>query len=411
MLVRKGFKFALRPTEAQESAMRQFAGSCRYVWNRALAEQRERFEQGEKRLGYVDMARLLTDWRNDAGIPWLADAPCAIQQQALRDQERAFVNFFAGRAARPRFREKGKDDSFRFPDPLKIQLDQGNARIRFPKLGWVRYRKSRNIEGAMRNVTVSRRGDRWYMSVQTEFETPDSIHPHAETAVGVDLGVARFATLSDGTFIPPLDSFRTMEKRLAREQRKLSHKVRRSSNWRKQKRRLARLHARIADARADFLHKASTALAKSHGVVVLEDLRVSAMSASARGTADAPGCNVRAKAGLNKAILDQGWSEFRRQLEYKLAWHGGQLVVVNPRNTSRMCAACGHIAGENRKTQASFVCVACGHVAHADVNAALNILAAGHAVTACGAGRAQAPATKQEPVGNVASRHCPGAPA
>ncbi|MGH7706365.1 MAG: RNA-guided endonuclease InsQ/TnpB family protein, partial [Vulcanimicrobiaceae bacterium] len=135
----------------------------------------------------------------------------------------------------------------------------------------------------------------------------------------------------------------------------------------------------------DMLHKASTTISKNHAVVVLEDLRIRNMTASAKGTLDEPGSNVRAKSGLNRRILAQGWGEFRRQLDYKLAWNGGTLLLVDPRNTSRTCAACGHVSAENRQTQAAFRCIACGHAANADTNAAINILRrAGQVRIACG---------------------------
>ena len=138
-------------------------------------------------------------------------------------------------------------------------------------------------------------------------------------------------------------------------------------------------------------------ISKNHAVVVLEDLKVRNMSASASGSVENPGRNVRAKSSLNKAILDQGWYEFRRQLAYKLAWRGGTLLTVSPQNTSRQCSRCGYVDAGNRKSQAIFRCQACGYETNADLNAAINIQAAGHAVSACGAGRAHAPASKQEP--------------
>ena len=153
-----------------------------------------------------------------------------------------------------------------------------------------------------------------------------------------------------------------------------------------------------------FINKVTTAISKSHAVAVIEDLKVRDMTASAAGTAENPGRNVRAKSGLNKSILDQGWYEFRRQLEYKLRWLGGRLIVVPPRYTSQKCSRCGHVSAENRKTQAGFRCVACGFEENADFNAALNILAAGLAVTACGAGT---PAVKQEPPGRAVSYGMP----
>src|SRR5690606_29719870 len=158
------------------------------------------------------------------------------------------------------------------------------------------------------------------------------------------------ATLSDGSYLEPLNSFRTLEKRLARAQRSLVRKKKFSKNWNKQRTRVARVHRNIANARNDFLHKVSTTISKNHAMVVIEDLKIANMSRRAKGTVDAPGKNGRAKAGLNKSILDQGWGNFRRMLEYKLAWLGGELLAVNPAYTSQTCSACGHVAEENRQS-------------------------------------------------------------
>lgn len=375
--------------------MRQFAGACRFVYNKALAFQKDNHAAGQKFVGYVGMAKLLTQWRNSTDTPWLKDGPVHTQQHALKHLEAAFKNFFAGRASFPQFKRRGLGDSFLFPDKNQIEVDSGNGRIKVPKLGWLRYRKSRAVLGEVRSATVSLQAGKWYVSILTKREVRQPL-PHG-TAVGIDVGVARFATLSDGSYVAPLASFRKHEQRLAKYQRRMARKVKGSSNWKKAKSRIQRIHARIADARADFLHKASNTISQNHAMVAVEDLKISNMSKSAKGTADAPGRNVRAKSGLNKSILDQGWGEFRRQLEYKIAWRGGYFVAVDPKNTSRMCPCCEHVSKDNRKTQALFKCVACGHEANADHVGALNVLAAGHAVFACG-GRVQSGhPQKQEP--------------
>lgn len=379
----QAYKFELMPDGAQVRQMARFAGACRFVFNKALALQNSNHEAGGKFIGYVAMAKLLTGWRNGPETPWLKDAPVHPLQHALKDLERAYKNFFAKQARFPRFKKRGERSSFRYPDPKQFKLDEGNARIFLPKLGWVRYRKSREVQGQLCNVTVSERAGRWFVSIQTEREVSAPV-PVATSAVGIDMGVARFATLSDGAFLAPLSSFKRHEVRLARYQRRMARKVKGSRNWHKAKARVQRLHSRIANVRQDFLHKASTEIARQHALVAMEDLQVRNMSASAKGRADAPGRNVRAKAGLNKAILDQGWAEFKRQLEYKMQWSGGELIAVDPRNTSRTCPECEHVDAQNRKTQAVFRCVACGHTAHADVVGALNTLARGHRAAACG---------------------------
>ncbi len=378
----QAFKYELRPTAEQAHKMRCFAGSCRFVYNRALALQKQHHETGGSYISYVDMAKQLTNWRHAEETIWLGEAPTHPLQHALKDLDRAFKNFFEKRADFPRFKKKGERASFRYPDPKQIKLDQLNIRIYLPKLGWMRYRNSREVLGTVKNVTVSQRAGRWYISIQTEREVDVPIHP-AISMVGIDMGVARFATLSDGSFIAPRSSFKKHERKLAREQRSLSRKVRHSNNWKKQKRKVNKIHTRIADVRNDFLHKTSTAISKSHAVVVLESLTVKNMTASAKGTHVAPGRNVRQKAGLNRSILDQGWYEFRRQLEYKQHWLGGEVLAVSARNTSRTCPGCGNVSADNRKTQAVFLCVACGFSGHADLVAANNILRAGHARLAC----------------------------
>ena len=379
----QAFKFELMPNGLQMRKMRQFAGMCRFVFNKSLALQKENHEAGNKFLNYVALAKHLTTWRNSPETAWLSQGPVHPQQHALKDLEKAYKNFFEKRAAFPRFKRKGDNCSFKFPDPKQFKLDEPNARIFLPKLGWIRYRKSRNIIGDLRNITVSLCAGKWFFSVQTQREVEAAV-PAATTAIGIDVGVARFATLSDGSFLAPLSSFKKHEARLRRYQKSMSRKCKGSKNFAKAKLRVQRMHARIASVRQDFLHKASAQICRLNALVVVEDLRIANMSKSARGDAQTPGKNVKAKSGLNKSILDQGWGEFRRQLEYKMQWSGGIFIAVDPKNTSRECPRCGHTHAENRKTQSSFICMACGHAEHADKVGAMNILARGHRVLACG---------------------------
>jgi putative transposase len=251
----------------------------------------------------------------------------------------------------------------------------------------VRYRNRREVLGAVKNVTVSLAGGRWLVSMQTEREVEAPVHRSA-TAVGIDMGVVRLATLSDWTFYGPRNSFRQHQAGLRKAQPSMSRKnmsqgKKFSQNWKTAKARLASLHIRIASARRDYLHQASTAISKNHAMVCVEDLRVSNLSSSAAGSRQSPGSQVRAKSGLNRSILDQGWAELRRQLEYKLAWNGGRLIAVPAINTSRTSPECGCICPGNRKTQARFCCVECGYEANADLVAAINLRRAGLARIAC----------------------------
>jgi putative transposase len=311
--------------------------------------------------------------------PFLAEVHSQPLQQTLKDLDRALKEGLSQAKGFPKFKKRGKQDSFRYPQGVKIVDDK----TYLPKIGWLKFRKSREIEGTVKNVTVSRSFDKWYISVQVEMDVEEPKHPSTST-VGVDVGVAKFATLSDGTVYQPINSYSKKQKQLAHQQRKLSRKIKSSANWKEQKLKVQKIHAKIANVRNDYIHKVSSELSKNHAVIVLEDLKVKNMTKSAKGTAQEPGRNVAAKSGLNKSILDQGWYELKRQLQYKQEWAGGRLILIDPRRTSMSCSACGHASAENRKSQEKFECVSCGHEQNADLNAAKNILSAGRAVLACG---------------------------
>ncbi len=396
MLRIQAFKYELQPDGEQERDMRKFSGSCRFVFNKALALQKENYETGNKFIGYVSMAKQLTLWRNSTETPWLKEAPCHSLQHALKDLERGFKNFFAKRTAFPRFKRKGNGGSFRYPDAQQFKLDQANDQIFLPKLGWVRYRNSRKVRGELRNVTVSSSGKKWFMSIQTQYEV-EKPASQASSAVGIDLGITRFATMNDGSHIEPLNSFKKHQQRLAKYQRRMSHKVKFSSNWKKAKAEVQKVQAKAANMRKDFLHKTTTTISKNHALVCIEDLQVSNMSSSAAGTSENPGRMVRQKSCLNRSILDQGWGLFRNQLEYKLEWNGGMLLTVPPHNTSRSCPCCERVSKDNRKTQAEFECVDCHYKNHADVVGAMNILERGYRLLACGDATILGRSMKQEP--------------
>ena len=379
----QAYRFQLVTVPRQERQLASAAGCRRFVFNRALSMQKERLATGKKRLSYPELCKQLTNWRHDSKTSFLKEAPSQPLQQALKDLDRAYTNFFEGRAQPPCFQKKGQKERFRYPDGKQIKLDEKNSRIFLPKLGWFRYRNSRDVLGIVKNVTVSMESGKWYVSIQAEREVEIPASEEG-SMVGIDVGVVRFATVSNGTVYEGPRSYRMYEKRLAKKQRELARKKKRSANWKKQVKRIAKLHKKVRNIRRDFQHKTSAIICKSHAVIVIEDLKVQAMSKSAKGTLESPGKRVKQKSGLNKSILDQGWYEFRRQLEYKSQWLGRKLVVVPARNTSLACANCQHVDKENRKTQSKFCCVECKYEDNADLNAAKNILAAGRAVLACG---------------------------
>jgi len=399
----QSYKFKLRASADQALQMRRIAGCCRFVFNRALALQNQRRDEGRKLMAGEELLLLLADWRRDPDSLWLADAPLGTQRQALKNLATAFVRHASQLSQCPKFKKRGRSDSFRCAVLKEIKLDQENSRILLPGVGWVRYRNSRRVMGEIRNVTVSASGDEWFISLLTQRNVA---RPVAQgPAVGIDMGVSRFATLSDGQFYTPLNSFRRHETALAKAHRSVSRKVKYSHNWNKEKAKVQRIYIRMADARRDYLHKISTTISKSHAVVCIEDLKVSAMSKAEATQSGYVFSSARAKRGLNKSILDQGWFEFRRQLEYKLGWNGGRLIAVSPRNTSITCPSCRHVSRGNRRSQAEFECEACGLKENADWVGAVNILRAGHARLACAETSPAYGAIGQEPTDVFSQDH------
>ena len=399
MLILKAYKFRLEPTPEQSQRLRQLCGCARFVWNLGLAEIKRILDSGEKLPSAFELNRMITVWKKMPEYIFLQDAYTDNLQQKLKDLHTAWKRCFDKKLAAkaPVWKRKNDGrDSIRFVNFEKYCCLE-NRRVKLPSgLGWVKFRQSQRVNGKIKNATISQLAGQWYISFQVEIETAEANHT-STTIVGLDAGVAKLATLSDGTVFEPVNSFQKNQKTLARLQRQLSRKVKFSNNWQKQKRKIQRLHSCIANIRRDYLHKVTTTVSKNHAMIVIEDLKVSNMSKSAAGTVSQPGRNVRAKSGLNRSILDQGWYEMRRQLEYKQLWRGGQVLAVPPAYTSQRCACCGHTAKENRLSQSKFRCQVCGYTANADVNGARNILAAGHAVLACGEMVQSGRSLKQEP--------------
>jgi putative transposase len=323
---------------------------------------------------------LLVKWKKKH--PFLKEVPSQALQQCLKDLDRAIRDAFDKSSPKkfPVFKKKFRSrESFRYPQGFEID----GRRIFLPKFGWARFFKSREIEGTPKNVTVSLRGDHWYISVQTEMEVPDPVHS-SQSAVGCDFGVARLVTMSDGSYKLPVNAYEERRPELAKAQRKLARMTKGSSNRHKQLRLIRNINIQIADKRLDHLQKITHELSKNHALIALEDLNIRNMTRSASGTKDAPGSNVRRKAGLNRAILDQGWGTFKRLIEYKQIWRGGLTVFVNPAYTSQECSACGHVSSENRPSQELFYCQRCGYTSNADENAAKVVLSrVGHTPYAC----------------------------
>ncbi len=385
MIIYKAYQFRLKTNLTLNRRLAQFAGCSRLVWNKALAFQKERLNAKKSCWSYAGLTKELTQWKKEQELFFLKQFHSQALQQSLKNLAKALKDAFDKKNPKkfPRFKKKGQGDSFRYPQGFKI--DNENGRIFLPKIGWVRYHKSQDVIGEAKNVTVSKRGKYWYVSIQVELE--QKIKQHSSTSIiGGDLGIARFLTLSNEEYYEPISIFKQLKAKLAKLQQRLAKKEKFSNRWRKLKAKITKLHIRIANIRNDYLHKISSELSKNHAIVVLEDLKIANMSKSAKGTVENPGKNIKQKSGLNRSILDQGWGEFIRQLEYKLAWNGGKLVQVNPKNTSRKCPKCSHIEADNRKTQATFCCQQknCRYTANADYVGSINIREAGLALLGLG---------------------------
>jgi transposase len=384
-------RYRLRPSIEQEAVLSRHCADARFVWNLAV-EQHAWWRQGRQAApGYLEQCRQLTAAR--AACPWLAAGSQMVQQQALRDFAQAMTSFFNGTHGRPSWRKAGRDEGFRIvavkPGDVR-RLNRGWGAVRIPKAGWVRFRWSRKVPPGVKSIRVTRdRAGRWHISFAA---IPAAVKgPGTGKVVGIDRGVAISAALSTGQLliVPGLTAAERL--RLRRLERKLARARRGSSRRRRVRAALARLKAREADRRKDWVEQLSTSIARQFDVIRVEALNVRGMTRSAKGTAEVPGRGVAAKAGLNRGILASGWGLLVRRLEDKAP---GRVEKVSPAYTSQRCSACGRVDARSRESQARFACTACGYACNADVNAARNI-AAGHAVNARGGDRDAGPVNRE----------------
>jgi putative transposase len=363
--VKRAYRYRFYPSPEQADLLNRTFGCVRLVWNKALAERTRRYTDEGISATYVDTARWLTEWKQDPDLAFLREVSNVPLQQALRHQQNAFAAFFAKRSRYPQFKSKRKSrasasfasNAFRWRDG-KLTL----AKMTEP----LDIRWSRPLpEGAEPStVTVSRdAAGRWFVSLLVEEAVEQ--HPASETAVGIDAGITSLLTLSTGEkIVNPRHGWRD-RKRLAKAQRAMARKQKGSANREKARHKVARVYARVADRRTDFLHKLSTRIIRENQTVVIEDLSIR---------------NMIRNHSLARAISDASWSEFRRMLEYKADWHGRELLLVDrwfP--SSKLCSnpGCAHVAGAMPLNVRTWTCPSCGTAHDRDVNAAKNILAAG----------------------------------
>jgi putative transposase len=403
-------RYRLYPTLAQEHVLLGHCAHARYVWNLAV-EQRSWWQPGRPVPGFAEQCRQLTETR--AAFSWLAAGSVIVQQQALRDFHAAQASWSASlRQWRSRFantppdqrpaapsppswRKRGRNEGFRIvavgPQDVR-RLNRRWGQVLVPKLGWVRFRWSRPVPAA-RSYRITRdRAGRWHVAFAA---VPPAIPaPGNGQVVGVDRGVAVSVALSTGDLLKAPGLRPAERRRLRLLQRRLARAKRGSNRRRRIRLAIARLKAREADRRRDWVEKTSTDLARRFDLICVEDLDVRTMTRSGKGTLQRPGRGVRQKAGLNRGILAAGWGGLVVRLEHKAP---GRVQRIPAAFTSQRCSACGHIAQESRESQPSFRCVACGWTGNADSNAARNIAAAGRVVAARGGLGSPRPVNREPP--------------
>ncbi len=389
--VRTAYRCRAYPGEQQQQMLNRTFGCVRVVWNQTLAARHTRWQTERKSTSYAQTDAALTIMKKDPDLAFLNEVSSVPLQQALRHQHQGFTAFFARRARCPRFKSRRGRQAAHYTRSAftmrggQLRLAKTAAPLRFT-WSWPDVDVTA-LDPTM--VIVSREPDgRWYVTFTIEGGAPEPLEP-AGHAVGVDLGVTDFAVTSDGARIVNPRHLARKARHLARYQRRLARCQKGSANRAKARMKVARAHRKVRDARRDFLHRASTGLVRSADVIVIEDLNVSGMTRNRR---------------LARAISDCGWGEFRRQLEYKCERYGRKLVVIGRwYPSSKTCSACGHLLAELSLGTRQWTCPSCGARHDRDLNAATNILAAGQAVTACGAGVRHPgtsrvrPAVKQEP--------------
>lgn len=379
-LVKRAFKYRFYPTPQQEELLRQTFGCVRVVWNKALAERTTAWRTEKRSVSFAQTSTALTAWKKQEEYVWLNDVSAVPLQQTLRHLNDAFSRFWNKQNAYPNFKSRKSRQSATFAANA-FRWDAVNQTLTLAKMDApLDIRWSRPIpDGSVPStVTVSLdRAGRWFVSLLTETAV-EELAP-TQAAVGIDLGLTHFAILSSGLKIENPRIAKKHHQKLAKAQRAAAKKQKGSNNRRKANLKVARISARIADGRKDFLHKLSTQLIRENQTVVLEDLNVKGMSAKAK--------KGRRKRGLNRSIRDASWAEFRSMLSYKAEWYGRELVVIDrwfP--SSQMCSVCGTVDGKKPLDVREWVC-RCGAVLDRDINAAKNILAAGQAVSVCGDNR------------------------
>ena len=379
------YRYLLAPTVPQRSRLEQLLRNQRELYNAALEERRGAWEWERRSVSYIDQSRTLTTLREQR--PEILDHGVTVCRGTLKRLDRAFSAFYrrfrAGQTPGfPRFKSWRRWDSVQWEDRCGWRLDTDSRRLRLLGIGEVKVRLHRELQGTPKAITVAREGRRWWVTLRC-VDVPARPLPPTGEHVGIDLGVCAQVASSDGELVVDGRYGRRASARLAAAQRELANKQRGSRHRERSIERVAAAHRRVRNQRKELAHKLSRQLVNRYDLIVHEDLKIANMvrrpkPRKAEGGSYEPN-GAAAKAGLNRSISDAGWGQLLRFIAYKAEDAGREVIAVDPRHTSPRCSSCGYVDGENRRTQAEFRCQAYGHEAHADVNAAINILRAGRA--------------------------------
>ena len=380
---KQAYKFRLYPTRKQIQTLTWTVDRCRELYNAALQERRDAYRMVGKYINYYDQANQLRDIKDIREE--YRDIHSQVLQDVLRRADKAFQAFFA-RCKRgatpgfPRFKGRNQFDSFTYPQG-GYSLTHDN-RVCLSKIGSIKVKLHRELQGTIKTCTIKREGDCWYVVFACEVEH-ESLEI-CDEAVGIDLGLLHFATLSDGSTIENPRYYRKAEKKLEHLQQALARKKRGSHRRKKAVKQVAKAHRKVANKRKDFLHKASHTLVNTYGLIVFEELQPANMSKRPKPRQDEQGDYVpngaAAKGGLNKSIVDAGWAMFQQFCTYKAANAGRDVLFVNPKYTSQICSGCGQV--RKKELSERWHSCKCGTELDRDHNAAINILALGRSVQA-----------------------------
>lgn len=418
-MARKAFKYRLYPTKQQEQALFWILARCRELYNAALSEWKEAYQQYERTQLRVNEAtgqviavtmvanrrvRSVSHYAQQSDLPEIKelreeyrDIHSQVLQEVLLRLKRAFDGFFR-RLERgevpgyPRFQGRNRYNSFTYPQATGFSLTHDN-RVRFSKIGSIKIKLHRPIEGSIKTCTIKYEAGQWYAVFSCVLEQSEPL-PVVESEVGIDLGVTHFAALSDGTFIEPQRYYRRAKKKLEKLQQAITRKKRGSHRREKARRAVAKAHRKIANQRRDFHHKQAKRLVKQHQTIVFEELEIANVSKRAKPRQDENGTylpnGAAAKSGLNKSILDAGWGQFQQIVSHKAACAGRTVLKVSPRYTSQVCSSCGAV--RKKELSERWHSCECGCELDRDTNAAINILRLGRSQRG-DAPRVEAPAS------------------